>query len=281
MSKFTFITILLTYTLIVFGGYVASSESGMGCGPDWPLCNGAVIPQLEGATLIEFGHRVIGAALFVLVLILFAKIRRRDRSNLETKVACWMIGLLTMQLIMGAIVVFYHLPSLIITVHLLIAMVFMALLIWFWRQDRPDDYQKSGTEPRLKNHFNQVIGLVFITIGLGAYIKHQHYGSACGWLSCGEDSFLPVTIPEILQTSHRFLAFVVTLYILFLTYKVFKENIKPITYRMLIASTLIIIQIGAGIITILTFIPITMAVLHLAIGTLLFGVLVETKFKLN
>ncbi|MBX6377416.1 MAG: cytochrome AA3 biosynthesis protein, partial [Clostridia bacterium] len=29
-------TLVGTYVLIVFGGFVASSGSGMGCGPDWP-----------------------------------------------------------------------------------------------------------------------------------------------------------------------------------------------------------------------------------------------------
>ncbi|MFT4416752.1 COX15/CtaA family protein [Fredinandcohnia humi] len=55
------VTIFIAYFLIVFGGYVASSQSGMGCVPDWPLCNGVLIPVLEDSTLIEYAHRVIEA----------------------------------------------------------------------------------------------------------------------------------------------------------------------------------------------------------------------------
>ena len=33
-----------TYLLIVFGGIVRITGSGLGCGDDWPLCNGQLLP---------------------------------------------------------------------------------------------------------------------------------------------------------------------------------------------------------------------------------------------
>ncbi|MBP1950833.1 COX15/CtaA family protein [Virgibacillus litoralis] len=271
-QKFVFITVLLTYLLIVFGGYVASSESGMGCGPEWPLCNGQIIPGLQGDTLIEFGHRVIGAILFFMTVIIFIKVRKENESMIKVKVVNWMLGLLILQLIMGAIVVFYHLPSIIITIHLLIAMITMAILIWFWRSNQPKN--KIGSS--LIKHLDLLSVLLFITIGLGAYIKHQHYGLSCGWLGC-DDSVLPASLPEILQTSHRALAFIVTGYIIFLAVQIFKEHNHPLKKRMVVALVAVILQIIAGIATILSFVSLSMAVLHLAIGTLLFAVIVEAR----
>src|SRR3989442_15279927 len=61
---------LSTYVLIVIGGYVVFSGSGIACGssgPDsWPLSNGQVIPTLAGPVLVEWTHR-----LFTLVVGLF------------------------------------------------------------------------------------------------------------------------------------------------------------------------------------------------------------------
>lgn len=276
-KKLAFITVILTYFLIVFGGYVASSESGMGCGPDWPLCNGEVIPELSGDTLIEFGHRVIGAVLYFLSLFLFLKIKK-EKDQHQIRVGWWMLGLLTLQLVMGAIVVFYHLPSSVITIHLLIAMIFMAILIWFWRSP-VNEFVSIGSDsnsPALKKHLNILVFLLFITIGIGAYVKHQHYGLACGVFECG-NGFLPASIPEWLQTFHRFLAVLSTIYIVYFTYKVFSLHHNQLKSRMVLALIVILLQLLIGAMTILSMVSISFAVFHLAAATLLFAIIVEAR----
>ena len=62
-----------TYLLIVLGGVVRITGSGMGCGDDWPLCNGRFIPPLnDTAALIEWGHRLVAFGVSVLVIGLAA-----------------------------------------------------------------------------------------------------------------------------------------------------------------------------------------------------------------
>ena len=274
-ERVAFATVILTYFLIVFGGYVASSESGMGCGPEWPLCNGEVIPELHGETLIEFGHRVIGAILFLFTIILFIQVKK-ENNLLANKVANWMISLLSLQLVMGAIVVFYHLPSFIITVHLLIAMIYLGLLLWFWRYKNSAQYVNGNHSIIMKKHLNILIALLFITIGVGAYIKHQHYGLACGWMDCG-NTILPESIPELLQSIHRLLAVISSVYILFLSYKAFSFNNIALKPRMIFALLVVLAQLIIGIMTIISVISISFAVLHLAAATLLFAIIVEAR----
>src|SRR5262245_45305386 len=53
--------VVVTYALIVLGGAARLTNTASGCGGDWPLCDGRVIPPLSWATLgttIEFGHRL-------------------------------------------------------------------------------------------------------------------------------------------------------------------------------------------------------------------------------
>src|SRR6266545_4088717 len=71
------LTALSTFLLIVVGGIVRVSESGLGCGPGgsgtegWPLCGGSVIPLVgDENRIIEFSHRALAAVVVVLIALL-------------------------------------------------------------------------------------------------------------------------------------------------------------------------------------------------------------------
>ena len=290
INRLAFLTILLTYGLIVFGGYVASSESGMGCGPEWPLCNGEVVPILKGETLIEFAHRVIGAILAVLGVYLFIKILRTNRESQIRTVAWWMILLLVVQILLGAVVVVLDLPSIVVTAHLLIAMVFLGALIYIWKNTTDKEsspqllYSSSLSENKQKSakrHLNFLLILLILTLAFGAYIKHQSYGLACGWLVCG-DSINPRTLPELLQTIHRVLAAVSTIYIFLLTLWTFSKKWGgSLQKRSIIVLLTVLLQLVVGVLTVISYLEIPWAVLHLAIGTALFAFVFEARVCLG
>ncbi len=274
VKRLAFLTMLVTYLLIVFGGYVASSESGMGCGPDWPLCNGVLIPSLHGATLVEYAHRVIGAILALMTILLWVKLLRANPGTHIRRAVNWMMILLTVQILLGAWVVILDLPSLVITIHLLVAMVFLSILLYLWRTaDHPGDDQlakNSGRQRSLITHVNIILMLLLVTIGFGAYIKHQGYGLACGWLNC-YDSWLPITTAQALQTLHRALAVVTA----------FARNQHPgLRKRIVFAAATVAAQVFIGVITIVTNIDISWAVIHLAFATALFAIVVEIRMFL-
>ncbi len=68
----------LTYGLIVLGALVRAHGAGLSC-PDWPLCFGEVIPQLDFKVAFEFGHRVVAGSVAILFAGLsFATLRRPE-----------------------------------------------------------------------------------------------------------------------------------------------------------------------------------------------------------
>ena len=73
---------MLAFGLIVLGGVVRITGSGMGCGDHWPLCNGEWFPPLDLPTMIEIGHR--WAAALVSMVVLRHDCRRLDPAPHRT-----------------------------------------------------------------------------------------------------------------------------------------------------------------------------------------------------
>src|SRR2546425_9200819 len=65
---------LFAYATIVVGGTVRGMDARLAC-PDWPLCNGSVVPNLADARiLVEYIHRLVAAltGLFMLSTLVAA-----------------------------------------------------------------------------------------------------------------------------------------------------------------------------------------------------------------
>src|SRR6266849_6448712 len=125
---------LSTYVLIVIGGYVVFSGSGIACGssgPDsWPLCNGQVIPTLSGPVLVEWTHRLftLVVGLFVLGTTIVAWTRyREERRVLQFSTASFLV--LIGQVLLGMVTVKTDLNSLVSTAHLAVASALFAVVI--------------------------------------------------------------------------------------------------------------------------------------------------------
>src|SRR2546428_7847457 len=59
-------TALAMYGLIVLGSVVRTTGSGLAC-PDWPLCEGRIIPRLELPVMVEWLHRTPALGVSILV----------------------------------------------------------------------------------------------------------------------------------------------------------------------------------------------------------------------
>src|SRR5712664_2911340 len=131
-------SVLSTYVLIVIGGYVVFSGSGLACGssgPDsWPLCNGQFIPNPSsanyGLALVEWTHRLftLVVGLFVLGMTIIAWTRYRDeRRILQLSTVSFLV--LLGQILLGMVTVKTDLDPLVSTAHLAVASALFAVVI--------------------------------------------------------------------------------------------------------------------------------------------------------
>ena len=119
---------VLTLGLIAYGSWVRVSGSGLGC-PDWPLCEGVLVPEIEGATAIEFGHRVYAGITMLLVAASAAlAFRARAHDLLTSNLLTGALVAILVQAVLGGITVLTELHSMVRLAHLTFSLLTLSLL---------------------------------------------------------------------------------------------------------------------------------------------------------
>ncbi len=110
--------VICIYATIVAGGYVASTSSGLAC-PDWPTCQGQIIPPFTTQVIIEYTHRLAAllAGIFFLAVTVFTWLKFRGSTKLLTTVSIGFL-LLVGQILLGMVTVETSLAPAIVAVHL-------------------------------------------------------------------------------------------------------------------------------------------------------------------
>src|SRR5437870_4148288 len=81
--KLAYLSVALTFALVIVGGVVRISDSGLGCGAagsgthGWPLCGGRVIPLVDANMIVEYSHRILAGSLAILIAVMAFVARRR------------------------------------------------------------------------------------------------------------------------------------------------------------------------------------------------------------
>ena len=107
------------YTTIVLGGTVRGMGAGLAC-PDWPLCNGHVVPDLgDPLVAVEYAHRLVAAvtSLSILLTMVMALLWYRGELRLVI-LSSFALGILVTQVGLGALTITTSLDWVVVTIHL-------------------------------------------------------------------------------------------------------------------------------------------------------------------
>ena len=94
---------------ILLGALVRATHSGAGCGRSWPTCEGQLVPELSGATAIEYTHRAAsGLALAAVIALAVVVWRRRTLGDPARKSSGWAVVAIMAEALIGAAIVLYE-----------------------------------------------------------------------------------------------------------------------------------------------------------------------------
>lgn len=331
------LTVLSIYLLILVGGIVRATGSGMGC-PDWPKCFGQWVPPTEASQLptdykqvytaqrvaknqtlartlarlgfkqvagnifahptqyietgfnatktwIEYVNRLLGAliGIFVFVTAVAAwPYWRRDRPVFWLAVASWLLT--GFQGWLGSLVVSTNLLPVMVTIHMGLALLIVALLLYAahrarWANEAPLPPQLKPEAPGNPAAVVSTTGLrwllwgaLLLTFGqiiLGTQVREEidqiaaaaGYAQRATWID---------KLGSVFE-SHRTLSAVVVLVNVYLGYQLWQLASSTLK-RLVLATWLVLgLEMVAGITLAYLALPAFMQPVHLTLATLLFG----------
>jgi len=273
-----------TYALVVFGGIVRISGSGMGCGDDWPRCNGEWIPTFTLETFIEYMHRLLaaGIGLVILAVLGYAWMQRgrpgiAGRDGVLRPLALAGV-LLIAQALLGAITVRLELPTEVTVAHFVTAMVFMGVLIVAAVRGGIFGDPAGGADRRDFRLALAATVIGFLVVGFGAVTANLPGApAACTGFPLCSGALLPPAgaLPAEVHWAHRLAAF--ALFALSAG-AAWATRRAPTSRRLRVAAFtatgLIATQLGVAAALVLARLPQSLQALHLAVGAAVWFALV-------
>ena len=334
------LTVISIYLLILVGGIVRATGSGMGC-PDCPKCFGQWVPPTKASQLpvdykqvytaqrvaknqklartleslgfkqvagdifahptqyietdfnatktwIEYINRLLGAliGIFVFVTAVVAwPYWRRDRPVFWLAVASWLLT--GFQGWLGSLVVSTNLLPVMVTIHMGLALLIVAMLLYAAHRARwanveqhlrqqleletlgGQDDEEAASATGLRWLLWGALVLTFGQIILGTQVREEidqiaavaGYAHRATWID---------RLGSVFE-SHRTLSAIVVLANVYIGYQLWQINVQAL--RRLVAATWVVLglEMVAGIVLAYFALPAFVQPVHLTLATLLFG----------
>lgn len=311
--KLNWFLVFMTFDLIIFGAFTRLTDSGLGC-PDWPGCYGTSNPfhalseiQQAEANLpsgpvtvikawIEMIHRYLAMTVGALIVtqVILVLLRRHSLGNGPLLGSLGLLFLVCLQGAFGAWTVTLKLQPLIVTLHLIFALVLLACLTAYAQQNWEE---KSSTVKsiRIRPLPTLLICIAFVALSiqifLGAWVSTNYAVLACPdfptcqgaiwpevnwqegftfWRQLGLTAQGEYISPQALQAihwAHRLFAIVVMVVIITLSWQALRVATPALSTLSRIARLLLailLLQIITGISNVVFQWPLLAALLHTA-----------------
>lgn len=265
LAGYCFLTLAVTHVLLYAGGFTTTIGAGM-VFPDWPLSNGSLNPPgwtADEAMMAEHGHRLLGATVGTLCIILCVWMWRVEQRRWLRLLSYGALALVIFQgLLGGARVLLVSID--LAKVHGVTAQVFLCTLTavavgssaWWRRIEAPRGEDARRMWTLFRRMGLGVCLLTMIQLILGAILRHRGAGMAIPYFpySSPDGSFLPLSWNWATQLNFAHRAVAACIFILLTAWVIslvrsglVSSAVKKLAVAAFIAINLQI-ALGAGII---------------------------------
>ena len=315
LRRFALASVVATFALIVLGGIVRVTGSGLGCGGEWPLCDGSLIPPLTKEDIIEYSHRLVASGIvgpLVAGTFLIALFRHRHVRAVLIPSGISVV-LLLVQAGLGGVTVLTELPGHVVAAHMALAQALLACLIlvavasYNARVTDPvpspaaaspvsasastidEESPASDSTPEWQGRFPLLAGIAAVAtyalILSGSYVTATPGAlAACPqWPLC-DGSILPSGGLQAIHMLHRLVAAVVGIFLIYTLYRGYKLGIQrmaeggiPLMFLSAGGIIVFLTQVFIGALAIWTSFPVAIRAYHIGLATAIWGIIVAVS----
>ncbi|TYP78999.1 COX15/CtaA family protein [Paenibacillus methanolicus] len=258
MKKLSYLTTLFMFFATFGGGVVTRTESGLGCGDEWPLCHGKFVPAHTLASVIEYSHRLVSTtagllAIATLVLFIWTRTKRKDLVLFSFLTVVFV----TIQGIMGALAVVYSQSAPVMALHLGFAFISLASSLMTSlgarQEERSGGLAAYDRMPRTSKGFRIFVWATtfysYIVVYSGAYVSHTDSAGACAGFPLCNGELVPALSGGVgIAWVHRLAGYLLVIMILLLCGFLYRSYRDIREFRIVgaLSASLIAFQILTG-----------------------------------
>ena len=260
--RFSKLILVAVFLVIVAGGVVRMTQSGMGC-PDWPRCFGMWVPPTNASQLpanyesylkqqdidhsfnafhtwTEYINRLLGALLGFLLIIQFIWSLKFRKNNPKIVWLCLVVLLLTgFQGWLGKRIVDANLATVKITTHMLVAILIAALALTIIHYISPS---KQYNNKKLRNITFVTLALLIVQISFGTAVREQIDEISKGMNYDGRETWINKL--DYIFYIHRSFSLVIGVLCLYIYFQFKKSGIPLLSTPLIVICVLSEIVLG-------------------------------------
>jgi cytochrome c oxidase assembly protein subunit 15 len=303
LHRFAIITAVCVFFLLIAGGLVTSTGSGLAV-PDWPLSYGKLMPPMVGGIFYEHSHRMVATLVGLLTVILTIWIWRKEQRRWVRVLSLLALLSVVLQGALGGLTVLFLLPTGISVAHATLAQTFFCIVAsialftspWWFR-----DHQLLSEQEGRPSTFALCIAttlVVYVQLALGALMRHTDSGLAVPDFPLAYGQLFPSLGPEsiaaynerlihldfrlaaegsitssqiLIHVIHRLWALVVAGMVVWTSLRLRKDSASSVKLSSFsfILILLLLIQISLGAWTVFSAKAVAVTTAHVATGALL------------
>ncbi|MBI3765085.1 MAG: COX15/CtaA family protein [Ignavibacteriales bacterium] len=308
LHRFILITAICTFLLIIAGGLVTSTQSGLSV-PDWPNTYGHFmfafpLDQMAGGILYEHSHRMIASFVGFLTVIMAIWLWKREDSRWVRYLGVAALGAVVAQGVLGGLTVLFLLPTAISVSHATLAQTFFSIIVslalitsrW-WHTEQPLLRPSTKGISLIQLSLMTTI-VVYIQLVFGALMRHTQSGLAVPDFPLAYGQLFPSLAPNavaqynqqlihsdlrlvaddpitstqiLIHMLHRLWAVVVSGMVIWTSVRLLKLSSmsKRISRFAYLLLATIIVQLTLGAMTVLSLKAVDITTAHVATGAFL------------